>query len=139
MTYKIEEIEKTCLNMGLSKSITKALIDNLPKKRSSQENRALHVLFQNIAYELNRLGLEFTFRGIKGMDIQTTYSPEIVKNFLWKPLQDALLKKESTTELTHNDIGLIFEILGKWFAENGVEISFPSMESLKQNNKKQHV
>ncbi|MEI8205061.1 MAG: hypothetical protein WCH34_18730 [Bacteroidota bacterium] len=130
MTYKIEEIEKTCLNMGLSKSITKALIDNLPKKRSSQENRALHVLFQNIAYELNRLGLEFTFRGIKGMDIQTTYSPEIVKNFLWKPLQDALLKKESTTELTHNDIALIFEILGKWFAENGIEISFPSIESL---------
>ena len=139
MTYKTEEIEKTCLNMGLSKSITKGLIENLPKKRSSQENRALHVLFQNIAYELNRLGLEFTFRGIKGMDIQTTYSPEIVKQFLWKPLQDALLKKSSTTQLTHNDIGLIFEILGKWFAENGIEISFPSMESLQQRKQKEYV
>ena len=137
MTYKIEEIETACLDMGLSKSITKSLIENLPKKRSSQENKALHVLFQNIAYELNRLGLEFTFRGIKGMDIQTTYCPEIVKQFLWKPLQDALLKKESTTQLTHNDIELIFEILGKWFAENGVEINFPSIESItknKQNN-----
>lgn len=133
MTYKIEEIETACLNMGLSKSITKSLIDRLPIKRSSQENKALHVLFQNIAYELNRLGLEFTFRGIKGMDIQTTYSPEIVKNFLWRPLQDALLKKESTTQLTHNDISLIFEILGKWFAENGVEINFPSVESITKN------
>ena len=137
MTYKIEEIETACLDMGLSKSITKSLIDRLPKKRSSQANKALHVLFQNISYELNRLGLEFTFRGIKGMDIQTTYSPEIVKNFLWRPLQDALLKKESTTQLTHNDISLIFEILGKWFSENGVEINFPSIESItknKQNN-----
>lgn len=133
MTYKIEEIETACLDMGLSKSITKSLIENLPKKRSSQENKALHVLFQNIAYELNRLGLEFTFRGIKGMEIQTTYSPEIVKQFLWKPLQDALLKKESTTQLTHNDISLIFEILGKWFAENGVEINFPSIESITKN------
>ena len=130
MTYKPEEIEQSCMNIGLSKAITKAVIDNLPKKRSSQENRALHVLFQNIAYELNRLGLEFTFRGIKGMEIETTYTPEIVKNFLWRPLQDALLKKSSTTQLTHNDIGLIFEILGKYFAENGIEISFPSVESL---------
>ena len=130
MTYKPEEIEQSCMNIGLSKAITKAVIDNLPKKRSSQENRALHVLFQNIAYELNRLGLEFTFRGIKGMDIETTYTPEIVKEFLWKPLQNALLKKSSTTQLTHHDIGLIFEILGKYFAENGIEISFPSIESL---------
>lgn len=130
MTYKPEEIEQSCVNIGLSKAITKAVIDNLPKKRSSQENRALHVLFQNISYELNRLGMEFTYRGVKGMDIQTTYTPEIVKEFLWKPLQNALLKKSSTTQLTHNDIGLIFEILGKWFAENGIEISFPSIESL---------
>jgi len=139
MTYKPEEIESTCLKIGLSKSITKAVIDNLPKKRSSQENRALHVLFQNIAYELNRLGLEFTFRGIKGMEIETTYTPEIVKQFLWKPLQDALLKKSSTTQLTHNDIGLIFEILGKHFAERGVVIDFPSMESLKQRKQKEYV
>ena len=130
MTYKPEEIEQSCFKIGLSKTITKAVIDNLPKKRSSQENRALHVFFQNIAYELNRLGLEFTFRGIKGMEIETTYTPDIVKQFLWKPLQDALLKKSSTTELTHNDIVMIFEILGKHFAERGVEISFPSIESL---------
>lgn len=133
MTYKPEEIEQSCLNIGLSKAITKAVIDNLPKKRSSQENRALHVLFQNIAYELNRLGLEFTFRGIKGMEIQTTYTPEIVKEFIWKPLQNALLSKSSTTELTHSDIQMIFDILGKWFAENGIEIVFPSIESLSKN------
>lgn len=130
MQYKIEEIESSCFKIGLSKSIIKAIIENLPVKRSNQENKALHVLFQNISFELNRLGLEFTFRGIKGVDIQTTYTPEIVKEFLWRPLQKALLSKSSTTELTHHDISLIFEILGKWFAENGVEIVFPSAESL---------
>jgi hypothetical protein len=83
-----------------------------------------------MAYELNRMGLEFTFRGIKGVDIQTTYTPEIVKNFIWRPLQDALLQKQSTTELTHHDISLIFEILGKFFAERNAEIYFPSVESL---------
>ena len=136
MNYSIEEIESSCFKIGLSKSIILSIIENLPHKRSSKENKSLHVLFQNIAFELNRLGHEFTFKGIKGIDIQTTYTPEIVKNFIWRPLQDALLKKQSTTELTHNDIELIFMILGKWFSENGVEIQFPSIESLKMENER---
>ena len=135
MTYQIEEIEQSCLKIGLSKAITKAVVDSLPQKRSTQENKALHVLFQNISYELNRLGLEFTFKGIKGMEIETTYTPDIVKNFIWEPLQKALLSKSSTTQLTHNDISMIFEILGKWFAENGIVIEFPSVESLMKNKK----
>ena len=129
MNYKIEEIEKTAFAIGLSRSIVKALIENLPVKRSTQQNKALHVLFQNISFELNRLGHEFTFKGIKGMDIQITYTPEIVKEFIWKPLQNAMLSKSSTTELTTQDIEAIFMILGKWFAENGVEINFPSIEN----------
>ena len=110
MTYKIEEIEKTAFAIGLSRSIVKALIENLPVKRSTQQNKALHVLFQNISFELNRLGREFTFKGIKGMDIQITYTPEIVKDFIWKPLQNAMLSKSSTTELTTQDIETIFLI-----------------------------
>lgn len=130
MKYEIEEIQQTALKIGLSKSIVQSMIDNLPTKRSSQQNRALHLLFQNIAFELNRIGVEFTYNGIKGMEIQTTYTPEIVKEFIWKPLQNALLKKESTTQLTTQDINMIFEILGKWFSEKGVVIDFPSAETI---------
>lgn len=130
MKYELEEIQQTALKIGLSKSIVQSLIDNLPQKRSLQQNRALHLLFQNIAFELNRIGMEFTYNGIKGLEIQTTYTPEIVKEFLWKPLQNALLKKESTTKLTTQDINMIFEILGKYFAEKGVVIDFPSAETI---------
>jgi hypothetical protein len=130
MTFKIEEIENACYKIGLSQSIVKTLIDNLPHKRSSQENKALHVLFQNISFALNQNNFEYTWRGIQGFNISTKYTPEIVKNFIWKPLQDALLNKQSTTQLTHNDIQLIFEILGKFFAENKIEIQFPSKEQL---------
>ena len=135
MKYEIDEIEQSCSRVGLSKNIITAVVDNLPAKRSNQENKAIHVLFQNIAFELNRIGLEFTFRGVKGKDIQTTYTPAIVKEFLWKPLQNALLEKSSTTQLTHADINLIFEVLGKWFAENGIEIFFPSAETLVKNGR----
>jgi hypothetical protein len=130
MTYTIDEITESATRIGLSKSIVKALIENLPNKRSSQQNRSLHLLFTNIAFELNRLGLEFTYTGIKGLKMQTTYSPEIVKDFLWRPLQIALIGKESTTKLTSADIESIFLILGRWFSEQGVVIEFPSIETL---------
>ena len=130
MNYSIDEIQSAAFKTGLSKSIVQSLTDNLPHKRSSQQNKSLHVLFQNISFELNRIGMEFTYNGIKGMEIQTTYTPEIVKEFIWRPLQKAMLDKESTTKLTTSDINAIFEILGRYFAEKGVVIDFPSAETI---------
>jgi hypothetical protein len=130
MNYTPEEIEQTALKIGLSKSIVKALVDSLPTKRSSQQNKALHLFFTNISFELNRMGLEFTYRGITGIEIQTTYTPEIVKEHLWKHLQMVMIGKESTTKLTTKDIEDIFLVLGKFFSERGVVIEFPSIETL---------
>lgn len=130
MKYEIEEIQDAAFRTGLSKNIVQSLIDNLPNKRSSQQNKALHLLFQNMAFELNRIGKEFTYNGVKGMEISTTYTPEIVKEFIWKPLQAVMLKKDSTTKLTTQDIDAIFLILGKWFSEQGIIIDFPSAEAI---------
>ena len=130
MNYSIDEIQSAAFKTGLSKSIVQSLTDNLPHKRSSQQNKSLHVLFQNISFELNRIGMEFTYNGIKGITLQTTYTPEIVKEFIWKPLQRVMLDKDSTTKLTTSDINAIFEILGRYFAEKGVVIDFPSAETI---------
>lgn len=135
MNFTIEEIQNSCLKLGFSVSAIQLIIEKLPLKRSGLENKSLHVLFLNISQELNEMGLEFTYRGLKGIEINTTFTPEIVKNFIWRPLQKVLLDKESTTELTHNDISLIFEILGKWFSEKGIVIEFPSIESLMNKSK----
>ena len=128
MNFTIEEIQAAAFKTGLSKNIVQSLIDNLPHKRSSQQNKSLHLLFQNMAFELNRIGKEFTYNGIKGMEISTTYTPEIVKEFIWKKLQQSLYGKDSTTKLTTQDIDAIFLILGKWFSEQGIIIDFPSAE-----------
>ena len=130
MNYSIDEIQSAAFKTGLSKSIVQSLTDNLPQKRSSQHNKSLHVLFQNISFELNRIGMEFTYNGIEGITLQTTYTPEIVKEFIWEPLQRVMLDKDSTTKLTTSDINAIFEILGRYFAEKGVVIDFPSAETI---------
>lgn len=125
MKYEIDEIYDSAIKIGLSKNIAQSLVNNLPNKRSSQQNKALHMLFTNMSYELNNLGLEHTYRGLNGKDISVRYTPYIVKEFIWKRLQNVLLEKDSTTKLTTADINLIFETLGKWFSEKGVVIDFP--------------
>ena len=130
MNYSIEEIQTAAFKTGLSKSIVQSLTDNLPHKRSSQQNKSLHLLFNNISFELNRMGLQFTYRGIKGMEIEVPYTPETVKDYLWRPLQQALIGKESTTKLTTEDINKIFETLAQWFSQQGVIIDFPSAETI---------
>lgn len=126
MAFNIEDINKAAIKAGISDDITLRILANLPKKRSTKENSSLHKLFQHISDELNELGLTFNYNGLNGKSFETTYTPHLVKEYIWRPLQNTLLDKESTTRLSNSDIKLIFQVLEKWFAEKGVQIVFPS-------------
>ena len=96
------------------------------KTRSSQQNRALHLFFSMVSDALNEMGLEFTFIGVKGLELQVMYTPLIVKDFLWRPIQKALFDIESTKELTTDQINKILDVIVKFFAEQGTGLTFPS-------------
>jgi len=96
------------------------------KTRSSQQNRALHLFFSMVSEGLNEMGLEFTFIGVKGLELQVMYTPAIVKDFIWRPIQIALFEIHSTTKLTTDQINRILDVIIKFFGEQSVEISFPS-------------
>lgn len=129
-SYSIEDIIKTANKIDLSQSKITELVNNLPIKRSSQQNKALHKLFNQMSDALNEKGNTFVFKGLKGNDIESRYTPHIVKEFIWKPLQNALVDKDSTTKITTYEINLIFDILGKWFSENEIVLVFPSKDEL---------
>ena len=99
-------------------------------KRSTPQNRALHLYFKFISQELNEMGSEFIYQGIKGYEISTPYTPDIVKNFFWRAIQISLFDIESTTDINTKQINMIIEITNKFFAERGVDIMFPSIDSL---------
>lgn len=128
--YTLQDITAAAEKMCFSKSMLQKFIECLPVKRSGQQNKALHVLFTEIAYELNQKGFEFQYKGLKGKEMKSRYTGNIVKDQVWRPLQMALYEKESTTELTTSDIEMIFDVLGKWLAENEIIIDFPSAESI---------
>lgn len=98
------------------------------KKRTSKQNRALHKYFTFVSDELNNIGLEFHYQGLKGIELSIMYTPNIVKEFIWRPIQIALFDIESTTKINTKQINKIVDVITKWFGEKGVYIDFPRKE-----------
>jgi len=113
----------------------KKKVDLTQKKdtRTSIQNRALHLYFNFISEELNNLGLEFHYQGLNIIEITTPYTPEIVKNFFWRPIQIALFDIESTTKINTHQINQIIDVITKFFGDKGVMVEFPSIETLNKN------
>ena len=101
-------------------------IKTVKQTRSSAQNRALHLLFEQVANELNDCGIPFIYRGLKGQELEMQWTKDLFKQFTWKPIQKALFDTETTTKLTTEQIDKIFDVICKFFAEKGIEISFPN-------------
>jgi hypothetical protein len=96
--------------------------------RSERQNRALHRFFHLLSDELNNAGYNIQFVLSKKMDIEWT--PETVKELLWRPAQKVILKKKSTTLLKKSeDIDKVYDHINRHIGELfGIHIAFPSYE-----------
>lgn len=104
----------------------RSLQEYIPKPRTSQQNRALHLFCERLAQSLNEAGLDM--RKTLKPQISIPWTKEAVKTFLWKPIQQAMYQKQSTTELFKlEEIDHIHEVLMRELGEkHGVEyIPFP--------------
>ena len=98
--------------------------------RSSNQNRALHLYFRIISDQLNEMGMEFNYMGISGQTYATRFTPEIIKEYTWRPIQKALFNVKSTTKINTKEINEIAEVISRFFEERGIDIEFPSIELL---------
>ena len=95
--------------------------------RTSTQNKALHLYFELLADELNSAGLDMKKTLKQTVDIP--WSKETVKDYLWRPIQNAQLEKESTTELTTDEINKVYEVLNRHLGEKlQIHVPFPSSE-----------
>ena len=67
------------------------------KQRTSQQNRALHKYFKQVADELNQAG--YTVQLVLKEKMDLDWNEKSVKELLWKSSQEAHTGKKSTTEL----------------------------------------
>lgn len=101
------------------------------KVRTNLQNRALHKFFVFISEALNEIGHEYKLSAsLTGEPISIKFTPILVKETLWRPIQIALFDIESTTEIDTHQMNEINDIIIKYFGDRGYTISFPSIQSL---------
>lgn len=85
-------------------------------KRTFQQNKALHLDFTLIANALNDAGLDQ--RKVLKPSIEIPWTPEAVKEQLWRVIQKSMYHKESTTELDKiGEIEKIHDVLMRHLGE----------------------
>lgn len=103
-------------------------------QRTTKQNSALHLYFTLLADELNLAGLDI--RKTLKADFSIPWSGERVKELIWRPIQEAQLKKSSTTDLTTKEIDLVFDTINRAMSENhGITVIFPSKEEVLEYKK----
>lgn len=98
--------------------------------RTSRQNSALHKYFEFISNELNDLGLEFQHNGLNDNVFSMRYTPTLVKEFVWRPIQLTLFNIESTTKLDTKQMNEVIDVITKFFGDRGIVLPFPSIETL---------
>ena len=94
-------------------------------QRTIRQNKAMHKYFTLLAEELNSAGLDMKKVLKPGVDIPWTN--ESVKEHLWRPIQEVMTGKHSTTELGTVDPGEVYKVLDRHISEKfGVHVEFPS-------------
>lgn len=103
---------------------------NIQKSRTQQQNSALHLWFKLLADEMNQAG--YTVQLVLAQKMDLDWDKDKVKGLLWRPAQQAILKKKSTTELSKiEDIDKVWEHLNRHIGEKfGLHVPFPSDQEL---------
>ena len=95
--------------------------------RTAQQNRALHKYFAMVAEALTKAGLDIK----QTIKADVSWTPDSVKDMMWRPLQIALLKKKSTTALKKNEIDAVYHTMNRLLGEKfGIHIPFPSVDEI---------
>lgn len=95
------------------------------KQRTLTQNKALHKFCELLADELNAAGLDI--KTVLKPSVDIPWRKESVKEFLWRPIQNAMVQKESTTELNSVEPSEIHAVLMRHLSEKfGIYVSWPN-------------
>lgn len=105
-------------------------------KRSNKQNKALHVYFKEVSDELNNAGVNIHAFLKSGIEIMWT--PELVKELLWKSVQKIMIQKDRTRDLNmEDDITRIYEVMNKHLSTHPLfkkHIPFPNKKDLEEKS-----
>lgn len=96
-------------------------------KRSNTQNASLHLFFRLLAEELNDAGLDQ--RTVLKESVQIPWTETAIKEQIWRPIQQAVTGKASSTDLSRAEVGDIYEVLNRHLGSKfGVFVEWPNAE-----------
>ena len=96
------------------------------KPRTSAQNRAVHKWLREVASKLDDAGYEAS----ETITVPISFTEEIVKEYMFKPVARAMYGRKSTTALTSDEMRSVIAQMERLFAEKfGVTVPFPSREN----------
>ncbi len=97
--------------------------------RTINQNSAMHQWFKMIAIKANDCGLDI--RALMSQQIEIPCTPHNIKETVWRPVQEVLTGKESSTKLDRKEVSEIAQTIDRYLlTKNGINTPFPSMDSL---------
>ena len=98
------------------------------KQRTIKQNKSLHLWFRLLADTLNESGLGM--REVLKPSVYIEWNDKTIKEYIYKPILEAMLLKKSTTEMTTKEIDKVWETINLHLGEKfGVEVPpIPSQE-----------
>jgi 6-pyruvoyl-tetrahydropterin synthase len=94
------------------------------KQRTELQNRAIHLYLTWVAQELANQGQTMQDVVKKINKVEITPTMQNVKEIIWREIQKAMFKKDSTTFLTKHEVDEVYKVMSMWLSKN-FEISLP--------------
>lgn len=104
------------------------------QQRTALQNRSLHKYFRQLADVLNEHGLDQ--RKVLKETVDIPWTPQAIKEQIYRPIMKAQLGKTSTADQTTVEIDQVFDTITRHLGEKfGIHVPFPSIESLIMNQR----
>jgi hypothetical protein len=95
------------------------------KTRTHKQNNALHVYCRMLSEALNDAG--YDMKKTLKQEAEIPWTTELVKQYLWKPVQEAVTGTDSTSTAGAEDYDKVHQVLSKHLSEKfNVYIPFPA-------------
>ena len=97
------------------------------QQRTILQNKSLYLYFRLLAKALNEAGWDMK-KTLKE-EVEIPWTEEMVKTHLWVPIQEIMLEKHSTTEMTTKEPSEVYAVLDRHLSsKTGVHVEWPKDE-----------
>jgi len=82
--------------------------------RTARQNNALHAYCREVAMQMDARGLDM--REVLKPTFEITPTMQLVKDHIWKPVQEKVTGHTSTTQLTTDEVDTVYQVIAKHLA-----------------------